>query len=153
LILKKRTLIILACILIVIAVGVSYGLKEFYRKPKDIMDTKAAFALTTQSLAKAFTDDEKKAMKMYVGKPIELKSVVTSIEKDDSGNFILIFSDSTSNISIRASLAKEDNEEGASVKPGDFIFLKGFCNGYNQDDLLGSDIILDRSAIIETNFN
>jgi len=149
--LKKRTIIILACILI--AIGVSYGLKEFYRKPKDIMDIKASFALTTKELTKAFTDDVNAATKMYVGKPIELKSVLTSIEKDDSGNFILIFSDSTSNISIRASLAKEDNEEGASVKPGDFILLKGFCNGYNQDDLLGSDIILDRSAIIETNFN
>jgi len=149
--LKKRTIIILACILI--AIGVSYGLKEFYRKPKDIMDIKASFALTTKELTKAFTDDANAATKMYVGKPIELKSVLTSIEKDDSGNFILIFSDSTSNISIRASLAKEDNEEGASVKPGDFILLKGFCNGYNQDDLLGSDIILDRSAIIETNFN
>jgi hypothetical protein len=40
-------------------------------------------------------------------------------------------------------------KRAASIKPGMNVVVKGNCTGYNEDELLGLDVIVNRCVIEE----
>lgn len=53
--------------------------------------------------------------------------------------------------SVRCSIDSIHSNEAAVIQPGSLIAVKGICSGYNADEMLGSDVILVRSAVDSKN--
>ena len=146
---KRNWLVITGIIFIVALAGGLYAYREFMRKPKDALETEAAFKVSPGEISKSFMEDEQKANKMYVGKAIAITGVIHDIKTDENGFRTIIFSDSLLNVTISASLDSVHNAKAAGLQSGDNICVKGFCVGFNKDELLGSDIQLNRCGITD----
>jgi hypothetical protein len=146
---NNKWLIFFGIILVVAIGGGFYAYREFMRKPKDALETKAAYTLSPAEISKSFMDDEQKANKMYVGKAIAIRGIISEIKTDENGNRTLVFYDSTLNVTISASLDSIHNPKAAVLQGGDKVSVKGFCVGFNRDELLGSDIQFNRCGITE----
>lgn len=148
---KKRLLyIILTLVILGGIIGVLTYKFYVMREADDALETKPAFSLSDKQLVTDFSQNDSAASKKYIGQPIQLTGIVSAIEKDDKGNITLVFSDSTLNIAVRSSIDSVHTLRARQVQEGDSICIKGFCKGYNKDELLGSDIILNQCAIADS---
>jgi uncharacterized protein (DUF1330 family) len=143
----KRKRIILGFIVIAILGGAWYGYSEYNRKVKDLSKVKAQLTMQTQELIKAFEQNETAANSKYLDKIIAVKGKVKALEKDDSGHYSIVLGDETSLSSVRCSMDSVHVKQVIKVKEGNEVTVKGACTGFNSDELLGSDVILNRCVI------
>ncbi len=142
---KKR--IILGFIVIAILGGAWYGYSEYNRKVKDLSKVKAQLTMQTQELITAFEQNETAANSKYLDKIIAVKGKVKALEKDDSGLYSIVLGDETSLSSVRCSMDSVHVKQVIKVKEGSEVTVKGACTGFSSDELLGSDVILNRCVI------
>jgi len=141
---KRSTIIFI--VLILAAVGLWYGIKEFNRKNADLANVTAKVTIDAPSLTAAFEKDSSAANKTYLGKIIAVTGTVKSIEKGDGATIVLGNAGSMS--SVRCSMDTTHLAEVASVKEGQAVKIKGSCTGYNPDEMgLGADVILNRCVL------
>lgn len=136
--------IILFAIFIAILSGAWYGYKEYSRKVKDLSKVKAQLQISAEDLITSFENNETAANEMYLDKVIAVKGKIKSVEKDNSGHYAVILGKEASMSSVRCSMDSTHHDEVASLPAGTFITIKGACTGFNADELLGSDVILNR---------
>lgn len=139
----KRGLIIIA--IIVVAGGI-YLVKEYFRKNKDLATTKADVNISASALINDFETNMESANDKYLGKIIAVTGDVKSIETDPNPATIIL-GDAESMASVRCSMDTTYINQVRSLTEGQTITVKGNCTGFNQDDLLGSDVILNRCVI------
>ncbi len=144
----KKILIILGVILVVAAAAAFYIYKEYNRTHKDTADLEPDYSLSATNLIQEFETGEQAANKKYWDKIIEVDGVVKDISKDDKGFYSVVLGDTASMSSVRCSLDSVHNVEAAVFKKGSTASLRGICTGFNADELLGSDVILVRCAVI-----
>ncbi len=142
---KKK--IILSVIAVAILCGGWYGYSEYTRKVKDLDKVRAQVRMNADELIAAFEKNEGEANAAYLDKIIAVKGNVKTVEKDDMGNYSVIIGDESSMSSIRCSMNPAHNENVADLASGTFITMKGACTGFNADELLGSDVILNRCVV------
>jgi hypothetical protein len=53
--------------------------------------------------------------------------------------------------SVRCSIDSTHSEEAAKVQKGQSLSVKGICSGFMSDEMLGSDVQLDRCVIAYKN--
>lgn len=143
---KKR--ILLAIALVIIAV-VTYVIKEYNRANKNIADEESAFSVDAVELVKSFVDDDSTASRKYVGKIISVSGFVKNMNQDERGYYTLSLGDTTSMSSVRCSIDSIYTAQATPIKPGMKVTVKGNCTGYNEDELLGLDVIVNRCVIEE----
>lgn len=143
---KKR--ILLAVILVIIAVAI-YIYREFNRTNVNIAKEESAFTLSATELIKDFTDNDSAASRKYVGKIISVTGLVKTVNQDERGYYTVSLGDTSSLSSVRCSVDSMYTARATSVKPGMKIMIKGNCTGYNPDELLGLDVIVNRCVIEE----
>ena len=143
---KKRVL--LAVLLAIGAVAI-YVYREYNRTNVNISAVKPAFTVSAPELIMAFTADDSIAGKKYIGKVISIKGMVKTVDKDDRGYYTLSLGDTSSMSSVRCSIDSMYTDRASSIKPGMSVVVKGNCTGYNEDDLLGLDVIVNRCVIEE----
>ncbi len=149
----KRKKIIIYTVLVLLVAGAVAGFyiyKEYNRKHKDTADLKPDFTAPATQLLGEFGKDEKESNTKYLGKVLQVDGLVKDIVKDDNGFYTIVVGDTASMSSVRCSLDSVHNGQGATVNKGAAIAVKGICSGYNADEMLGSDLILNR-AVIEKN--
>ncbi len=144
---KKKKLIILAIIAFALAGGGWYAYAEYTRKVSDLSKVKADIALSTSELIGAFEADEAKANADYLDKIIAIKGQVKNVEKNDQGHYTVILGDPGSLSSVRCSMDSLHQQEVAHLPEGSLVTMKGACTGFNADELLGSDVILNRAVL------
>ena len=143
----KRKRVILVAIAILVLGGGWYGYKEFTRKVPDLSRVKADIKLNSQDLIAAFEKNETEANQRYLDKIISLEGIVRSVEKDEQGLFTVILGDENTLSSVRCSMNPEHQEEVAKLREGATTKIKGACTGFNSNELLGSDVVLNRCVI------
>lgn len=143
-----KTKIFLAALLIVIA-GVIYVYREYNRTNVDVASETAAFNLKAIDLIKEFNDNGSAATNRYVGKIIAVTGLVKNLKQDERGYFTVSLGDSTSMSSVRCSIDSMYTQKATSVKPGMMLMVKGNCTGFDSDELLGLDVIVNRCVIEE----
>lgn len=143
----KKKSILLCFIAVAIIGGAWFGYNEYNRKVKDLADVKAQVTVQTNELITAFEKDEKAANTQYLDKIIAVHGKVRSIEKDDHGYYSIVLGDSSSMSSVRCSMDSVHVKEVSSIKEGIEVIVKGACTGFNADELLGSDVILNRCVL------
>ena len=141
----KKTLL-LSFFGIALAAGI-YGYKEYNRKPKNLAYVKANVEMTTSTLIGSFEANEQEANEKYLDKIIAVKGRVKAVEKNDNGFYTVILGDENNMSSVRCSMDSLQNENVASIVAGSHVTMKGACTGFNADELLGSDVILNRCVL------
>ncbi|HKH59686.1 MAG TPA: hypothetical protein VKA49_02585 [Flavitalea sp.] len=143
---KKR--ILLVVLLITVAAAI-YVYREYNRTNVNIATEKSAFTVSAPELIIAFSGDNSVASKKYVGKIISVTGMVKNVYRDDRGYYTLSLGDTSSVSSVRCSVDSMYTNRAASIKAGMNVVVKGNCTGYNEDELLGLDVIVNRCVIEE----
>lgn len=145
---KKKIFISLA--IIAIAAGL-YGYREYTRKNKNLSYVKANFKIQVNALIKEFEENEKMANKKFIDKIIAVSGTIKDVIKDDKGYYSIVLGGDENMSTVRCTMNTIDQGEVGLLKTGSEIMIKGACTGFNADDLLGSDIILNRCVIQKNN--
>jgi hypothetical protein len=131
----KRTIIIIA--LLIIAIGVWYGVKMFKLQTPDVVNKKPDVVVSVKDLLEAFNKDTASARKQYVDKIIEVTGNVKRI--DTTGSIVLGEEGSASEVTV--GLDRRHSKDYQKLKTGSVAVLQGVCSGYDKasgDDLLAS---------------
>jgi uncharacterized protein (DUF1330 family) len=147
----SRKKIIWTTVLLAIAAIAIFCYKEYTRTNQDMANARADLNLSAAELIHDYESDDSTANKKYNGKVIEVKGLVKRIEKDEKGYFTVVLGDSSIS-SVRCSMDTTHQNDAASLTEGSSVIIRGACTGFNKDEtgLVGSDVILNRCAIINT---
>lgn len=146
-----RKSLILVAILLVIAAGVIYTYREFNRTGANIADEAASYTVSASDLIKEFTDNDSVASRKYVGKIISIEGFVKDLNRDERGYYAISLGDTAGMSTVRCSIDSIYSTTVSSVKAGMKASVKGTCTGYNEDELLGLDVIVNRCLIVKYN--
>ena len=80
---------------------------------------------------------------------ISVTGFVKTLNRDERGYYTVSLGDTTSLSSVRCSIDSMYTARVSSVKPGMTLMIKGSCTGYDSDELLGLDVIVNRCVIEE----
>jgi hypothetical protein len=144
---RKKLKIILAIVVFLALSGGLYAYREFTRKVKDLTYVKAGVQLDAAGLITAFEKDEAQGNEKYLDKIIAVKGKVKTVEKNGNGYYTVILGEDNSMSSVRCSMDSVHQQDVASLSAGTIITMKGACSGFNKDELLGSDVILNRCVV------
>jgi hypothetical protein len=146
---KKRKIIIYISLVlaVILSIGGIYAYKEYNRKQIDVTDVAPNYTSSYISIISEFTSNEKIASAKYLDKVIEIEAPIKGIDKDEKGYYTIVLGDSLSMSSIRCSMDSTHNTDAVKFAKGDIIKAKGICTGFNTDEMLGSDVILNRCTI------
>lgn len=145
----KKKIIWIAIIAIILGGGALYAYAEYNRKVKDLSGVRAHVKLNAAALITAFETNEADANTRYLDKVIAVNGKVKTIEKDEKGFYSVVLGDTGSMSSVRCSMDSLHQQAAANLTAGVFVTVKGSCTGFNADDLLGSDVILNRCVVEE----
>lgn len=144
---RKKLKIVLAIIAIFLVGGGLYAWGEFNRKVKDLTHVKAGIRTEAKSLISAFETNEMKGNTQYLDKIIAVKGKVRTVEKSAAGHYTVILGEENNMSSVRCSMDSVHQQEVESLTAGSLVTMKGACTGFNKDELLGSDVILNRCVV------
>ncbi|MBS1573822.1 MAG: hypothetical protein JST09_00845 [Bacteroidetes bacterium] len=148
---KKKT--ISFTITVIALAGSLYIYKEYNRKNKDLGNLTPDLSISANDLLKKFETDEARANKTFLTRKDYIVAVggkVKDVSKDEKGFYTISLGDTADMSSVRCSIDSVYKEKAAAVHPGDNITIQGAVTGFNKDDLLGSDVILNRCAVINS---
>jgi hypothetical protein len=146
----RKKNILLAILLIIVAAAI-YMYKEFNRTNTNIASESSAYTVTADELIKEFIHNDSLANNKYAGKIILVKGVVKDMSKDERGYYTVSLGNAAVMSSIRCSIDSIYSGTALSVKPGMNVNIKGNCTGYNKDELLGLDVLLNRCLVTSHN--
>lgn len=144
---KKKKMIILAILAFGLVGGGWFAYGEYTRKVKDLAKVKADLVISAEDLIAAFEKNEAEANKAYLDKVIAVSGRVRNVEKNDQGHYSVVLGDEGTMASVRCSMDSTHQDDVSAIQPGTMITMKGACTGFNADDLLGSDVILNRAVV------
>jgi hypothetical protein len=145
---KRKTLrAILWGLPIVMAVAGFYVYNEFTRKNKDLKKVKPRYELWAAELIRNSGSDEKRFNEKYLGSIMAVTGTVKELTRDAQGFYTLVLGDTATLSTIRCSMDNAHSEELQVIRPGTTASVKGMCTGIISDELLGTDIILNRAVL------
>ena len=142
---------ILFSFLVVIGAIVWYSYKQYNKKNSDLAFTKADVRITSGDLIRSFETNEKSANQKFLDKIVAVTGQVKEINKDEKGYYTLVLGEQGAMSSVRCSMDANHALNLALIKMGTPITIRAACTGFNSDELLGSDVILNRGVIVNKN--
>jgi len=140
-----KRIVLLIVLIIVLAAG-WYGYRLYTGKVKSLTEVKADAAVTAAGLIAAFEKDSATANKQYLGKILQVSGNVKSVEKEDNTATIVLGTEGSLS-SVRCSMDSAFVQQATAIQKGTAVTVKGNCTGYNADELIGSDVILNRCVL------
>lgn len=150
---NKKVLLLL--VVVVGLLGAFYAYREYNRAPLDTAMAAPDAALSGTDLIAAFEQDETGATTRYVNKLIRVQAVLLDLSTTEAAtpnekeSYTLVLGSAESSTTIRCSMDSTFAGQQASLTKGEPVTIQGICSGYNKDELLGSDIVLVRCALIK----
>lgn len=141
---KKKIRMALAILALAVLCGGWYAYHEFTRKVKDLKYVKASMRLEAPGLIRVFERDEDGSNKRYLDKIIAVSGRVKSVETNERNHITVVLGEANSLSSVRCSMDSLHQSELPPLLEGSEVTLKGACAGFNKDELLGSDVLLNR---------
>jgi hypothetical protein len=132
---------ILIGLLLVLTVGIVYGVREFTRGNKDLADAKPDVSIAATQLLSEYAANETVANKKYLNKVISVRGVLKSVDKDSAGMVTLSLDAGDPIAAVSCQLDTKHIDESAAVKSGDSVTVVGMCTG------MLTDVVLVRSAL------
>lgn len=122
-----KTIVVIFCILIAIGVITAFYL---WNKPHQDVANAAAVKTSAVELYKVFNTDSVTANKKFVQQVIEVSGIVHNISKNQQNQTIVLIKTNTDGAYINCTLEQDSNK----LQAGQFVNLKGICNGIGQGD-------------------
>jgi|GEM_PF-562523 hypothetical protein len=144
---SRRTRGFIISLVVLVSMVLWYGWTEFNRRSKSIVITKADYELSESAFIQEFETDSQRADKKYNDKVVQVKGVVKEIGKSKD-TYIIGLGSSLSLSSVQCFLDSLQIIPLPPKKEGSFVTIKGRYVGFNRDDLLGSDIVLNRCVLV-----
>ena len=113
----------------------------------DLVSVHADFNVGSEEIIHEFELSEKNAGDKYFDKIISIKGTLKKISKDEKGLYTIFLGDkgSTNSILCSMDLNHFSNEEKLYINNN--LTIKGNCTGFVSDELLGSDLIMNRCVL------
>ena len=140
---QRRWSLGIAGFLIILTIAI-YGLREYYRKNLPMAEMKISERISYSELLEAFTQNDSLANARFLGKVLLVEGPLKTI---DFPNKLISLGEGSSMSSVQCSL-ENSSVPPKHLKKGDVIIVKGNCTGFNADELLGTDVILNRAIVI-----
>jgi hypothetical protein len=139
-----KKILLLLLFVAVIAAGIGYYL---WNKPhRTAADEKPFATLTSSALLTEFATNEAATTEKYRDKVIQISGELIKAAADSSGNVQVVLEAGDEMNTVSVTLMN-----GATVPtetPGTMIEVKGICNGFLPDDLLGSEVLLNQGVVV-----
>lgn len=142
---KRKWILGITGFLVIAAIAL-YGYREYHRTNLPMSDMKFSERISAGDLLTAFKLDDSAANARFLGKVLLVEGPVKNI---DLPNMMLSLGNQASASSVQCSLESATVPGATLLAPGHIIVIKGNCTGYNEDEILGTDVILNRAIIIE----
>ncbi len=141
---RKKILFGISMLLLLGIAASAYIYKEYNRRHADTGKLNPDYLLTTTALLDQFAHDSAMSSQKYMDKLIQVSGVVKQIDRIDDQNVVVVMGNPDDRSAVRCSLDSSHQSEAMTLQTGQMVSVKGICSGYNQDELLGSDVILIR---------
>ncbi|HEV8271162.1 MAG TPA: hypothetical protein VGQ04_07620 [Chitinophagaceae bacterium] len=141
---KKKAIV--AAVIIALTAGL-YGYIEYTKTNMDLMYEKADHVTGAKELIKEFEENEQAANTRFLDKIIAVNGSIKDVMKDDKGFYTVMVGNEGYTSSVRCSMDADHQLRDTQLQLGSNITIKGICTGFNADQLLGSDVILNRCVI------
>ena len=138
--------ILLFIVLIIVLAGGWYAYTLYTGKVKSLTEVKADASVTAADLLAAFAKDTAAANKQYLGKILAVTGNVKSVETEGHTATVILGNDGDLS-SVRCSMDSAFVKQAATLAKGTAVTVKGNCTGYMADELIGSDVILNRCVL------
>jgi len=139
-----KKILLLLLFAAVIAGGIGFYL---WNKPHRTAEDEEPFAtLSASALLTEFATNETATTEKYRDKVIQISGTLIKAAADSSGNVQVVLEAGDEMNTVSVTLMN-----GATVPtetPGTMIDVKGICNGFLPDDLLGSEVLLNQGVVV-----
>ena len=136
-------------VLILVLAGGWYGYRKVFGKVESLENIKADITLPAAELLAAFEKDTAAANRRFLEKNIETTGRIKSVESEEKSATVVLGEEGSMS-SIRCSMDSSHVQGATALKEGSTVTIKGYCTGFNMDELLGSDVILNRCVVQKT---
>ena len=143
----KKSWVILMVVLILLT-GIVYVYREFNRGNKVLSEVKPSIKISANDISVSFAQSDSLANLKFLGKVIEIEGIIKNIEMPDSNISVIVVSGNNEMSSIRCTMDSSFRNTSNPIEIGTLATLKGICTGYNADDLLGSDVLMNRCVVV-----
>lgn len=144
----KRIIVIV--ILIIIVAGGLYAWKEYNRENPDLKETKTDFTSDAKALIAEFEKDKSAADQKYIGKTIEVTGTIKNIAIETNPAVFALGDDEVMS-TVQCSMDSAYAHDYSALKDGHTVTMRGICTGSQSDELLGTDIKLNRCVLLNNN--
>ena len=139
-----KKILLLLLFAAVIAAGIGFYL---WNKPHRTAEDEKPFAtLSASALLTEFATNETATTEKYRDKVIQISGELIKAAADSSGNVQVVLEAGDEMNTVSVTLMN-----GATVPtetPGTMIDVKGICNGFLPNDLLGSEVLLNQGVVV-----
>ena len=144
----KKNRVILLIIAIVLLAGILYVYREYNRPNKILSEVEAAVKIPAPELSASYANNDSLANLKFLGKIIEIDGILKNVETPEDHISIVVVAGKEGMSSVRCTMDSSFNRQSFSLEKGSPVVIKGICTGYNADELLGSDVLLNRCVIV-----
>jgi hypothetical protein len=135
-------------VLALLGFGAWYGYTEYHRKNVDLSTAKPSLSADDVSLVNAFEKDSTRASKQYIDQVIAVSGTIKKIVNDDA-RWVIFLGDASRMSSVLCSMDPSHPTAYGSLQEGAKVTVMGMCNGYVSDELLGTDVTLNRCVVLK----
>jgi len=122
--------------------------REYNRGNKVLSEVEPAIKISAQDISSSFAQSDSLSNSKFLGKIIEIEGVVKNIEMPDSNISVIVMSGNNEMSSVRCTMDSSFQIKSISIDIGTPAIVRGICTGYNADELLGSDVLMNRCVIV-----
>jgi len=115
-------------------VGVTIGMRLYYKQPANTADLKANASVSIDQITSDFTRDSAKARKKYNNDVIMMTGMVEKTEKDQAGHIYVDFV--ANNVKVQCLVQDDAKSDCENIKSGQRVNLKGKFTGYTFDEMI-----------------
>lgn len=112
------------------------------KPPLDIHSAPTELAVNATSLYADFESDETAANATYAGKVIEVSGLLSAVDQNDEGGYILNLTADSPLGQVTCNLAPKEKFSASATAINQLVTVKGVCTGYLFD------VVLDNATII-----
>ena len=132
-------------VFVFICVAFWFFIREYNRKPQSIVSVMADYEIVDTLLVSEFESNGQLADKKYRGKIVLVNGLVKKVVQKEAA-YTVSFGSSLSPSSILCSI--DSTQNAGMITEGKKASIKGLYVGFNHDELLGSDVILNRCVLV-----
>jgi len=143
-------------IIIVGALGGSYGLYVFFMPHRDVQSVEAFATISANDLVAEYLKDNAAANLKYLAddgdsKVLNITGRVSSVDTDQKMQLVLILKDEGAAIGVSCTFMESTNKNAEKLKIGDQVKIKGVLrSGVDEDsELLEEDVIIENCDVVK----